>query len=539
MQDYRASAEPGTREGVGMSMGRSHSRRSFLRASGGFLAAAPLARRRPGPSRPRREFDPDFASATEAAEALRTGAISSRELTAHVLERIARHNPALNAFITVAEEQAMAAATEADEARARGREPGRLEGVPIVVKDQFSTAGLRTTYGFKRLEGRVPASDAVAVARLRRAGAVIVGKTSLPEAAADHQTYNDLIGTTNNPWDLARTPGGSTGGGAAALAAGLGFLEIGSDLGGSIRNPAHFCGVYGHKSTLDLVPSEAPLPAAPGTVHAPSELGVAGPLARSAEDLGLELATVGGPGGLQAVAYRWSPPFPRLRRLREGRLGFVYDDPFCPLTAEVASIHARAIDALRRAGASLDEGWPPGFDPQAAFESYFYLASLRLAPSVTEDQLESFRRQAAHPAGDYARRRLEALTSSAREWTRHNAARYAARAVWSEYFRTHDAFLMPVSFLPAFPHDHSQPMYVRQLDTPEGRRLYLDLMKWVSPATLSGCPATSAPIGITRGGLPVGIQIMGPYLEDATPMVLAQLMADVVGGFQPPPRFAA
>jgi amidase len=275
----------------------------------------------------------------------------------------------------------------------------------------------------------------------------------------------------------------------------------------------------------------------PGVAVPPSDLGVAGPLARSADDLRLELETVGGPGALQAVAYRWTLPAARATRLRDCRLGFVLDDPFCPLTAEVAAVHARALDALRRSGATLHEGWPEGFLPQAAFESYFYLSSLRLAQALSDDQLESLRRQAEHPAGYYAKRRLEALTSSVREWSRHNAARFQARARWAEYFKTHDAFLMPVNFIPAFAHDQSQPMYVRLLDTPEGKRMYLDLMKWVSPATLSGCPATSAPIGTTVGGLPVGLQIMGPYLEDATPIAVARLLAEVVGGFKPPPAF--
>lgn len=227
-------------------------RRSFLKAASSLTLAAPFVARLPRVTAATKEFDPSFGTARDAALAIQSGEISSRELVEHVFSRISKYNPQINAFITLAQEQALEQAKLSDDALAHGNVLGRLHGVPIVIKDQFPTAGIRTTSGSKLYESYVPKKDAVAVARLKNAGAIIVGKTNMPEFGGDHQSFNQVAGRTNNPWNLASTPGGSTGGGAAALASGFGFLELGSDLGGSIRNPSHFCGVYGHKPTVEL-----------------------------------------------------------------------------------------------------------------------------------------------------------------------------------------------------------------------------------------------------------------------------------------------
>ncbi|HEV2663611.1 MAG TPA: amidase family protein, partial [Blastocatellia bacterium] len=306
-----------------------NSRRSFLKAASAVAASAPFISLAPRADAQTRKFDPSFGTATQALKALKSGVISSRELTEHVFKRIAKHNPKINAFVTLIEEQAMAQAKHADQLNAlkknSGKSPGKLHGLPVVVKDSFATAGVRTTCGSKQLEKYVPKDDAVVVARLKAAGAIIIGKTNLPEFAGDWQSYNQVAGVTNNPWDVSRTPGGSTGGGAAALAAGLGFLEIGSDIGGSIRVPSHFCGLFGHKPTLDLVPLAGHIPPPPG-VLSPSELPVAGPLARSAEDLLLELEVVAGPAPEDAGAYRWVARKARRTKLSEYKIGFVIDD---------------------------------------------------------------------------------------------------------------------------------------------------------------------------------------------------------------------
>ena len=495
-------------------------------------AAAPT-RATAKPARPKvAGFDPDFGTATQALAALRRGAISSRELTQHVLARIGKLNPALASFVTVAEPQALSRARQADAALARKRSLGPLHGLPIVVKDSWATAGLRTTGGSKTLEQHVPKQNAVVVERLEAAGAVIVGKTNLPEWAADWQSFNDVAGPARNPWDRGRTPGGSTGGGAAAVAAGLGFLEIGSDIAGSIRIPAHFCGVYGHKSTWGVVPMRGHIPPPPGVQGSGSELSVAGPLARSAEDLLLELGVVAGPDRDEAVAYRWTLPRPRQARLRDYRLGYVLDDPFCPVDAPVKAVLSEAIAALRKAGARLSEGWPQGVDPEGQTLIYRLVLNAFFSATLMQDDFDAVLEARAKGADDPWTRGAGAYH---REWLPWSAARLAARAVWQAYFRTHDAFLMPVAFVPAFPHDHSLPMPARRLTASGEARSYLDLNRWISFATLTGCPATSAPVGRTRDGLPVGLQIMGPYAEDATPIDIAAKVADVIGGFERPP----
>ena len=509
-------------------------RRAFL-AGGVALAGAAVL-----PARAARAAaaDLDFASALEAARAIRAGQVSSVELTARMLDRIAHHNPKLNAIVVVAADTALARARAADEARARRESWGPFHGVPITIKDTFEVAGVTTTAGAPSLRTHVPTRDAAVVARLLGAGAVVLGKSNVPIFASDWQSYNAVYGQTNNPWDVARTPGGSTGGGAAALAAGLTYLEPGSDLAGSIRIPAHFCGVYGHKPSLDVVPLRGHIPPPPGISAAPpSTLPVAGPLARSAADLLAALAVLGGPDGDEARAWRWSLPPARGARLGDYRIGYVLDDPRAPVSAEEAPALTGAVEALRRAGARLEEGWPPGVNVEEQYDAYLTLLYARFTPPLREDQLPGLRQLAANQDGSYLARYARAVTASDAYLQTIETRRRAARGIWQAYFRTHDAFLMPTALVPAFPHDHSGNALIRVLTTPAGPRPYSDLCFWIAFATLAGLPATTAPVGLTARGLPVGLQIVGPYLEDATPIAVAGHLADVVGGFKAPPGF--
>jgi amidase len=355
---------------------------------------------------------------------------------------------------------------------------------------------------------------------------------------ADWQTFNAVYGQTNNPWDVTRTPGGSTGGGAAALAAGLTYLEVGSDLAGSIRIPAHFCGVYGHKPSLDVVPMRGHIPPPPGIpATPPSTLPVAGPLARSAADLRVALEALGGPDGDEARAWRWSLPPARGARLADYRIGYALDHPRCPVSPEVGDALAATVEALRKAGAQLTEGWPQGMTAEDQFDTYYMLLVAHFVPPVHADQIPALRQRAAVQDGSYLARYALAVTASDAFMQAMETRRRQARGVWQAYFRTHDAFLLPTALVPAFPHDPAGTPLLRVLATPRGERPYPDLCFWTSFASLAGLPATTAPVGLTPGGLPVGIQIVGPYLEDATPIDLAGRLADVVGGFRPPPGF--
>ena len=476
----------------------------------------------------------DFASALRAAEAIRRKQVSSLELTRRTFERIDRYNPQLNAFAYQLREDALAQAKKADDALARGASLGVFHGVPIHVKESFGVAGHPCTWGLEAFRDSKSAKNADLVNRLLGAGAVLIGATNVPVALMDWQTYNPIYGTTNNPWDLKRTPGGSSGGSAAALAAGLGYLSVGSDIGGSIRVPSHFCGIYGHKPTLDLVSERGQTP---GGGYMPlgfsTTLAVAGPMARSAGDLLAALKVLGGPVGWDAKAWKWELPPARARSLKDFRVGYVIDDPIAPPAPEVKAPLEKTIQSLERAGAKLKPGWPPGVSIEELLKNYVFLLQAFIFTIASPEEQEKQRKGPEESRSPMARASLSPFA----DWQKQHVQRLAFRAQWQAYFDQVDVFLSPVAFTPAFPHDHSEPQDQRTIPTSTGARHYMDLLNWMSPPTLTGCPATVAPVGHTETGLPVGIQIMGPYWEDATPITFADLLTREVGGFTSPPGY--
>lgn len=474
--------------------------------------------------------DLTFVSALEIAEAIRKKQVSSVELTKYMYERIDRFNPSLNAFVYELREKAISQAQRADEAQAKGESFGVFHGVPISIKESFGIEGYPATWGLPKFRDVRSPANAEAVARLLRRGAVILGATNVARGLADWQSYNDVYGTTNNPWNLTRVPGGSTGGSGAAVAAGLSYLSLGSDSGGSLRIPAHFCGIFAHKPTVNLVSTLGLRPGGmwdyPGM---DSTLAVAGPMARSAADLLAALQVLGGPTGYVAKAWQWRLPDPRETNLKEFRVGYVIDDTIAAPIPEMRALLESTITILDRAGARLEAGWPSGFQFQQFIDCYtFHLRAMR---SVT-DPSEGPAAESAPNVNDTSSGAI--LFAS---WQRENRQRLAFRDLWQNYFRDIDVFLSPVTFLPAFPHDHSEPRQNRSLNVPAGRRSYMDVRNWIAIASLTGCPATIAPIGITQEGLPIGIQIMGPFGEDATPIRFAELLSQETGGFRPPPGY--
>jgi amidase len=453
-----------------------------------------------------------FGSATEAARLVSQKQVSARELTEALLARINAVNPAINAVVELRADDALEEAAAADRAVAGGARLGPLHGVPMTVKDSFDVAGLHTTWGNPEFADYVAETDATLVWRLRDAGAIVVGKTNVHFMLADFgQTANELYGVTNNPWDTGRTPGGSSGGGAAALAAGLTFLEYGSDLVGSIRIPASFCGVYGLKPSVGAVPLTGFQ--LPGTQPSPPELtymSAVGPLARSAADLRTALEATAGPERPASNAYSWRLAPPRQTRLEEFRVGFVLDHAHVPVSSEVEALLSRAIDALAGAGATMSEGWPTGVDPVEEAESFGFHVGLFFAYHGQEE------------------------LDRPQELVEQEKRRLRARAAWSSYFDEVDVFLCPANFTPAFPHDR-RPFEQRTISTPEGERPYMDQPFWISHASLPGLPAVVAPIGRTPAGLPVGMQIIGPLYEDDTAMTFADVLAERVGGYARPP----
>jgi amidase len=453
-----------------------------------------------------------FRSATDAARLVEQKEISARELTEALLARIDAVNPAINAVVELRADEALQEAATADHAVAGGARFGPLHGVPMTVKDSFDVAGLHTTWGNPDFADYVPETDATLVRRLKEAGAIVVGKTNVHFMLADFgQTANELHGVTNNPWDTGRTPGGSSGGGAAALSAGLTFLEYGSDLVGSIRIPASFCGVYGLRPSVGVVPLTGFQ--VPGTQPSPPELtymSVVGPLARSAADLRLALEVTAGPERPASKAYSWQLAPARHTRLEEFRVGFVLDHPHAPVSSEVEPLLSKAVEAVEDAGATVVEGWPAGIDPVEEAESFGFHVGLFFAYQG-QDELDR-----PQDLVEQEKRRLR------------------AREAWSSYFEETDVFVCPANFTPAFPHD-TRPFEQRTISTPEGERPYENQPFWISHASLPGLPAVVAPVGRTPAGLPVGIQIIGPGYEDDTAMTFAGLLGERVGGYARPP----
>ena len=396
------------------------------------------------------KFDPDFGSALEAAAAIRDRKISSLELTQHTFRRIDAFQPKVNAYVYQLREEALAAAKRADDAIAGKTDKGLFHGVPINVKESFGVQGQPCTWGIPALKDSKAPMNAVAVRRLLEAGAILLGATNVPLYLMDSQSFNDIYGTTNNPWDLARTPGGSSGGTAASLAAGMGFFSIGSDIGGSIRTPAAFCGIYGHKPTLDIVSMAGHV--AGGVQQRPgfsTLLAVAGPMARSAEDLEAGLRILAGPEMPDAKAFRWTLPKARHENLREYRIGYVLEDAGVPVSAETKAVLESAVRACEKAGAKVTHGWPERFAFQELVDTYFFMLGafdFSVSPPEAQQHARVHLEQRSDPMA-------KGSLSSFAEWQRRNLKRLAYRAVWEGFFESVDVFLMPTAFTTAFPHD--------------------------------------------------------------------------------------
>ncbi len=477
-----------------------------------------------------------FRSASDLVRALRRREISSRELLDHYLARVERWNPTLRAVVTLDSERARQRAAQADAARSRGEDLGPLHGLPISVKDCFETAGLRTTAGSPRLAEHVPGSDAAAVARLQAAGAIVFAKTNTPALAMDWQTHNPLFGTTTNPWDATRTPGGSSGGSAAAIAAGLAGLELGSDIGGSIRVPAGWCGIFGHKPSWGIVPQRGHIPGWPGSLRE-DDINVIGPMARSAEDLALALGVLAGPLPDRARAWKLELPPARRGALREFRVAAWLDDPAGPVDSAVREPLEAVVAALRRAGVTIDEQARPGFALAQAVEIFQDLLLPIMAAVMSDAQFDAINKRADAAApedrGEIARD-LRRIGLRHRDWMLLQEERERLRALWADFFQRFDVLLCPVAPVVALRHDHVHPMHLRKLEVNGAERPYTDLFAWTGSVGVAHLPASVAPVGRTRAGLPVGIQIVAPYLEDHTSIAFAAQVESLLGGFEPP-----
>lgn len=481
----------------------------------------------------------DYRTARELVDLLATRKVSAVELLERAIARIEARDKHLNAVVVRDFERARDAAKAADAALARGeRRP--LLGLPMTVKESYNVAGLPTTWGFLPAKDFRAGEDALAVTRVKAAGAVILGKTNVPLSLADWQSYNEIYGTTNNPWDLKRTPGGSSGGSAAALAAGYVALELGSDIGGSLRVPAHYCGVLAHKPSLNLVPARGQAP--PGVPPLPYEgdLAVVGPMARSAADLTLALDIVAGPDeAANGVAYSLALPGPRHADLKGFRVLVIDTHPLVPTAMSVRAALEQLAERLSKAGAKVARSSPLLPDLAAAGRLYIRLLWSFLASFWPIDLYRSVETEAKALAdGDnsLAAERARGTVLSHRDWIAADRERTVLRKRWQELFREWDVVLCPPMPTPAFPHDHTPDQRARHIDIDGKHYPYLDQILWPGVATVAGLPATAAPIGLSDSGLPIGVQIIGPFLEDRTTIRFAELIERELGGFVAPPE---
>ncbi|MBR0716714.1 amidase [Bradyrhizobium liaoningense] len=481
-----------------------------------------------------------FKSAVELSAALTAKKVSSVELTEEAIGRIERHDGKINAVCVRDFDRALAAARAADAAIARG-ENKPLLGLPMAIKESFNIAGLPTTWGYPPQKNFRPAQDALPVTRIKDAGGVILGKTNVPVGLADWQSYNEIYGTTNNPYDLGRTPGGSSGGSSASLAAGFCALATGSDIGGSLRTPAFHCGVFAHKPTINLCAARGetppPFPALPRV----DDLAVIGPMARSAADLTLLLDVMAGPDPLEGgVAYRLELPAARHQALRDFRVLVIDSHPLLPTDEDVRGSIEKLAAGLTRAGVTVARESPllPDFAITSRLYSRMLLGFLGafFPPEIYAGALAGASQLSADDRSLGAER-LRGITASHRAWILDAGARIGLRAQWRALFGSFDAVICPIMPTPAYPHDHAPEMDLRRIVIDGKEYPYSDQLAWPGIATLPGLPATAVPLGLSKQGLPLGVQIVGPFLEDRTPLKLAELIEREFGGFVPPPMF--
>jgi amidase len=477
-------------------------------------------------------MDPTFLPATQLAELVRKREFSALELLDHYITRVERLDGRINAVVVRDFDRARARARALDAQSDRG---APLFGVPMTVKESFNLAGLPTTLGHEARRTSAAAEDALPVQRLTDKGAVVFGKTNVPVSLADWQSYNPVYGTTANPWNLAHTPGGSSGGGAAAMAAGFCGLELGSDTAGSLRVPAHYCGLFSHKPSWALCSSrgQAALVPAAGI----SDISVIGPLARSARDLAPALEVIAGPDPVQDVGRVVLPP-PRAVHLPDLRIAVWSSEPGQATDTETAAQIDALADFLEREGATVSRTARPGFDVTEAFHLFLRLLATALSGPATEDMLQRLRdAKARRPADDMSCDAIfeRTVDMTHREWLHLNERRFQIRRIWGQFFREWDVLLCPVIATPALPHMQQGETWERRIIV-DGRTIrYNDMLFWPGITCAFHLPASVAPLGASKAGLPIGVQIVGPFHGDRTTIHVAELLERHWRGFVPPP----
>ena len=474
-----------------------------------------------------------YKSAVQLAALIRRKKIGCFELLEHFLARIERYNPKLNAIIWLDKDRARKRAKAADAALKKGKRFGPLHGVPMSIKESYQVAGSPTTWGAPSMKENVTDETAVSAQRMIDAGVTLFAKTNVPLMLADWQSYNVVYGVTRNPWDLDRTPGGSSGGSSAALSAGLTGIDAGSDIGSSIRNPAHYCGVFGHKPTYGLITYRGH--ALPNSV-APPDISVVGPLARSADDLEAALDIMAGndpdDGGYLKVAL----PKCEKTSLKQFRVAVKLSDPASDVDHEYIDQLQGLVDKLAKAGAKVKEAAP---DIDTARLNDVYIRLLRAATSarMPEAEIEDWKRALAGGETDeFLARAVDGVTMTHRRWLQLNNERHQMRLKFNAFFKDYDILLCPVAASAAFPHDHEHEgkRWRRRITVNNKRAPATDQLFWAGYSGLVYLPSTVGPSGITPSGLPTGYQAIAAQGRDKTSIAFAKLVEKAFGGFEPP-----
>lgn len=463
----------------------------------------------------------DEGTASDALRALKAGDLTSVQLLEAQLTRIVERNGDLNAVVAFDLDRARTEADAADDAREAGVDMGFLHGLPMTIKDTYETEGMKTTAGAPELANYVPDSDADMTESLRRAGAIIFAKTNVPLYAGDHQTYNDVYGTTNNPYDISRTAGGSSGGAAASVASGFTLSEVGSDIGASIRLPSHFNGVFGLKPTHGVLSLRGHVPGPPGTLAHPA-LAVAGPIGRSIEDLTRlmhVLTDVGSFGGIPGAVLPDASP----KKVEDLRIGLWSDDEEAPVASGVREVVETLGAGLADKGATVIQNAHPDIDSKKLHDTYMHLLMAALGAGFPPQAYDRLKAYAADPNSDPGMDRSPQAaawaTSSHKDWLGADERQAKAIASWDRLFETVDLVVAPAAPTVAFPHN-IEARYNERVTSVDGvERPYIDILFWAGIATMPLLPSVVIPAG-TVDGMPCGVQLIARRWSDL------QLLAD-------------
>ncbi len=478
-----------------------------------------------------------FKSAIELGKLMKARKLGAEELLDHCLTQFMRHNARVNAVVVADLDRARRAALAAEERYAAGKPLSPLDGVPMTIKESFDWAGLPSTWGDPRLKDNYPERDAEVLERMEAAGAVAYGKTNVPLLLADWQSFNEIYGTTNNPWDVTRTPGGSSGGAAAALATGMSAMEIGSDIGASIRNPAHYCGVFGHKPTFGVVPYRGHL--MPGSA-ALSDITVAGPMARSAKDLTAMMQVLAGSDGIDARGVSISLPKPRQKTLRDFRVAVKLTSDICEVDELYRDKILEVTRALKGKVKQISFDAAPIFDDATAYENYVLLlraTATKRMPLADYEKALALAQTFDADDKSYLALMNRGFSLSHREWLRQNELRHQMRILWDDFFDDWDVMLCPAAASTAWKHDQIGERHERLIPVNGHMVSTIDQRFWAGYSGNFYLPSTVAPIGLVNG-LPCGVQIIARQYGDFESLRFAELLEELLGGFVPPSGYA-